>query len=103
MCHTFICLLLLMVLLMVDIPFLLGDPLEDRVCDVFITSILFQGRKTSLSTLNIILLVQQLSVESIHFVVHAAHKMLCNRHYISIAQVLIYEAALVPFVCHQTR
>ena len=73
MCHTFICLLLLMVLLMVDIPFLLGYPLEDRVGDVFITSILFQGRKTSLSTLNIILLVQQLSVESIHFVVHAAH------------------------------
>ena len=80
--HTFIC-LFLAVLLMIDVPFLLVDPLEDRIGDVYVPTILFQARKTSISTLNIIL-GQELSVQSVHLVVYTVHKVLCHWHHVSI-------------------
>lgn len=66
MCQTF-------VLLTIDILFLLVYSFKDRVGDVLVSTILLNARITLISLFDFFSVQQQLSIQSVHPVVHTAH------------------------------
>ena len=81
MCQTF-------VLLTIDILFLLVYSFKDRVGDVLVSTILLNARITLISLFDFFSVQQQLSIQSVHPVVHTAHQVLCCRRLIhSVTQV----------------